>query len=169
MLSPTLSHLLWRPTGVLALAASMCLASYAHAAPVAFNGNYSQNFDTLATSGTSNAWLQGSTLEGWYLYTGASADISTYQAGNGSTNAGAFYSFGATGSPERALGGTASGGAYFGSPLTGAPAGYIALAAVNSTGTAVDSLSINFNGEQWRNGGNASAQSMLMQYGIRAC
>ncbi len=166
MFAPILSHHLRRTSGVLALAASMCLASYAHAGPIAFSGSYTQTFDTLATSGTSNAWLQGSTLEGWYLYTGANADISAYQGANGSTNSGAFYSFGATGSSERALGGTASGAAYFGSPATAAVAGYIALAAVNATGAAVNSLNISFNGEQWRNGGNTSAQAMLMQYGI---
>jgi len=151
-------------SSALALAALMAMATPALAGPVAFTGNYTQNFDTLATSGSN--WLQGDTLAGWYLYTGAGTDIATYQAGDGSSNSGAFYSFGASGSSERALGGAASGGAYFGSPASGAVAGYIALAATNATSAAINTLNISFNGEQWRNGGNASAQSMLLQYGI---
>ena len=60
----------------------------------------------------------------------------------------------------------ASGGAYFGSPASGAVAGWIATSLQNNTGSALDGFSLSFEGEQWRNGGNASAQSMVMQYGF---
>ncbi|MGB3069454.1 MAG: ExeM/NucH family extracellular endonuclease [Ottowia sp.] len=164
MFAPTLSDRGPLAAGALVLAALLGMATPALAAPVAFTGNYTQNFDTLATSGAD--WIQGSTLAGWYLYTGAGADIATYQASDGTSNSGAFYSFGASGNSERALGGTASGGAYFGSPASGAVAGYIAVAATNATSAAINTLTISFNGEQWRNGGNTSAQAMVMQYGL---
>ncbi len=147
-----------RVGGALALAAGLTVAAPAQAGPIAFGGSYAQDFNALATSGTTNAWAQGSTLEGWYLYTAASADIATYRAGDGATNAGAFYSFGSGTTAERALGGVASGSV----------SGYIALALTNSSGAAIDTLNIGFNGEQWRNGGNVAAQPMALEYGFGA-
>lgn len=64
---------------------------------------YTQNFNTLANTGTS------STLpDGWeFLETGANAN-STYTAGTGSSNAGDTYSFGSV-AADRALGTLRSG------------------------------------------------------------
>ena len=133
---------------------------------VNFTGSYSQDFDTLASSGSSNAWTNDTTLSGWHLFrqpTPGTA-ITTYNAGDGNSNTGNFYSYG--NSPDRALGGLASGGTYFGSPASGAAAGWIAFAATNTTGATIDSLDVAFNGEQWRNGGNTTAQSMVLEYGF---
>lgn len=129
-------------------------------------GAYSQNFDSLGNSGTNLAWANDSTIQGWSLFNKTPAAIATYNAGDGSSNAGAFYSFGTVGSGERALGGTASGGAYFGSPASGAVAGWIAVAFTNSTGNALTDFTIAFNGEEWRNGGNTTAQTMVLEYGF---
>ena len=134
--------------------------------PVNFTGStYSQNFDTLATSGT-NAWTNDSTIAGWSLFDKNSAAIPTYNADLGSSNTGSFYSYGSTNSTDRALGGLASGGAYFGTPAAGTVAGWIGFAATNTSGSTINTLNVNFNGEQWRNGGNATAQSMVLQYGF---
>lgn len=135
-----------------------------------FTGTYSQTFDTLALTGTAVAWNNGTTLTGWYLFNRLGADITAYAAGTGSGTAGSFYSFGGTGSAERAFGGLGSGGTYFGSPASGALAGYMALAATNGTGQTLSEFTLSFDGEQWRNGGNASlaAQSMVLQYGFGA-
>ena len=130
--------------------------------------SYTQNFNGLATSGTANAWTNDSTLPGWSLFTKDSNAITAYVAGDGSTNTGGFYSFGTGTATERALGGTASGGAYFGSPASGSLAGYIAVAFTNNSGSTISGFTVAFNGEQWRNGGNATAQSMVMQYGFGA-
>jgi hypothetical protein len=127
---------------------------------------YNQNFDSLATCGT--GWVNDSTLAGWSLFNATGAAITTIPQANGSTNAGSFNSFGTTGATDRALGATASGGTYFGSPASGALAGYIVAAFTNVSGSNINSASINFNGEQWRNGGNTTAQSMVIQYGIGA-
>jgi hypothetical protein len=88
-------------------------------------GTYSQNFDSLATSGTSNPFVSNSTLPGWYIVNGDSlyggtgpftlafpaSPVATpnYRAGNGSSNTGAIYSFGTGTEPDRALGSVGSG------------------------------------------------------------
>jgi hypothetical protein len=127
---------------------------------------YSQNFDSLTTSTSAQTWTNNSTLAGWGLYTSAGQDIASYFGDTGSTNSGSFKSFGAAGSSDRALGGVTSGNAYFGSPASGNVAGYIALALNNTTGASLDSLTLSYAGEQWRNGGNTSAQSIVLQYGF---
>lgn len=135
-------------------------------AQVPFNGTYTQNFDTLAASGAGLAWANNSTLPGWFLFNKNLASITSYVAGNGASNTGSFYSLGL--SADRALGGVASGGAYFGSPAQGAVAGWIALAVRNDTGGSVDGITLRFNGEQWRNGGNTEPQPMVLEYGMGA-
>lgn len=127
---------------------------------------YSENFDSLSTSTTASPWANDSTLVGWSLFNGTGAAVPTIVGGSGSTNAGSFYSFGASGSGERALGSTASGGSYFGSPPSGALAGWIALSMTNTSGGTLDSFSVAFDGEQWRNGGNTNAQAMVLEYGF---
>jgi predicted extracellular nuclease len=137
--------------------------------PINFNGSYSQNFDTLATTaGTGLAWSNDTTLPGWFLFSqpAPGTALTTYGADSGTNNAGSFYSYGASGSTERALGGLGSGGAYYGSPASGAIAGWIGFGATNSTGSTISSLDLSFNGEQWRNGGNATAQTMVLEYGF---
>ena len=125
-----------------------------------------KTFNTLAATGTNIPWTNDSTIAGWSLFDRIGAAISAYNADPGSSNTGSFDSYGATGSTDRALGGLASGGAYFGSPTAGNVAGWIAFAATNTSGSTIDTLNLNFNGEQWRNGGNTTAQSMVLQYGF---
>jgi hypothetical protein len=133
--------------------------------PTSFTGtSYTQNFNTLATSGTANSWTNDSTLAGWFLYDKNAAAITTYGAETGSTGLNTFTSYGTT--SERALGAAGSGGTYFGSPAGGAIAGWIAFSATNNTGSTVNNVKIAFDGEQWRNVGNATAQTMVLEYGI---
>lgn len=110
-----------------------------------------QNFDSLATSGTSIAWVNDSTIAGWY------SSRATYNAGTGSSNAGALYSFGS--STDRALGGVgsnATGTIYFGVKLS------------NATGATIQALTVAYTGEQWRNGGNTTPQRLDFAYQINA-
>ena len=127
--------------------------------------SYTQNFDSLATTGTANLWANDSTLQGWSLFASNNAPITAYSTGNGSSNTGSFYSFGTTGSTDRALGGVGSAGAYFGAPASGNIAGWIAVAFQNNSGSALNNFTVSFDGEQWRNGGNASTQPMVLEYG----
>lgn len=144
---------------------------YAHAshAVVSFNGSYSQNFDSLGTSGT--AWVNDSTITGWSLFRGPSnapVAISSILTGSGSVNTGSFYNFGTTNASDRAIGGSGAGGAYFGSPSSGAVAGFITVALQNISGTTYESFAVSYTGEQWRDGGAATpvAQTMVFEYGF---
>lgn len=118
--------------------------------------NYSQNFDSL----TSNAWSNDSTIAGWSLFKSPApgSAVTAITVGTGSSNTGAFYSFGALNSTERALGGLGSGSL----------SGWIAAAFTNNTGSSISDITVGFDGEQWRNGGNATmaAQQMVLQYGF---
>jgi len=68
-------------------------------------GTYSQDFDSLANSGTANSWTDNSTLPGWYASKQIAPNvITTYRADNGGNNAGPLYSYGASASANRALG-----------------------------------------------------------------
>jgi hypothetical protein len=137
--------------------------------PVSFVDLYQQNFNSLALTGTSLAWTNDLSLPGWFLFrqsSSAPVAIPTYSANTGSSDTGAFYSYGSSGSSDRALGGLGSGGNYFGSPGVGEVAGWIALALTNSSGAVLEALNIQFAGEQWRKASNSTAQSMTLSYGF---
>ena len=121
-----------------------------------------QTFDTLATSGTANTWTDNTTLPGWYSqFSATPANPVTYRADAGGSNTGAIYSWGTGTATERA----------FGSVASGTPANiFNAVRLVNNTGATITSLSISFNGEQWRDGGAATpvAQTLSFQYQVAA-
>jgi hypothetical protein len=130
---------------------------------------YSESFDSLTTVATpATNWVNDSTLPGWSLFIASGAAAPTIAADNGGSNAGTFRSYGTTAASDRALGGLGSGGAYFGAPAQGAVAGYIAAGLTNTSALVLDSFTLRFDGEQWRNGGNATAQTMVMEYGFGA-
>ncbi|MEO7793739.1 MAG: ExeM/NucH family extracellular endonuclease, partial [Thermoanaerobaculia bacterium] len=118
----------------------------------------SQNFDTLATTGTNLVWTDNSTIPGTY------STRTTYNGGTGSSNTGALWSFGVAGvNPltDRALGGVGSGG-------TGTF--YWAVCYTNNTGAALTSLDVAYIGEQWRDGlpVPAAAQTIAFEYQVAA-
>lgn len=134
---------------------------------ISFVSSYSQNFDSLsATTATSVPWSNDSTIPGWSLFRqpAPGTAITGYAVSSGGTNTGSFFSFGTT--PERALGGQGSGGTYFGSPASAAVAGWITVGLENDSGATINAVNLSFNGEQWRNGGNTSAQTMVLEYGF---
>jgi hypothetical protein len=100
-----------------------------------------------------------------YRQPATGTDITSYAAGTGSSTTGSFYSFGASGSNERALGGVGAGAAYFGSPAAGAVAGWIAVGFSNNTGRNLTQFSVTYAGEQWRDSGATAAQTMRFEYG----
>ena len=115
---------------------------------------YTENFDTLANVGTSSILPAG-----WLISeTGGNANT-TYTAGTGSGNAGDTYSFGASGSTERALGGLQSGSLV---PTIGA-------IFTNDIGVTITTLTINYVGEGWRLGASGrGADSILFEYSLDA-
>ncbi len=98
---------------------------------------YTENFDSLVNSGTSDA-----VPFGWALAETGSSGNATYRAGDGTGNTGDTYSFGAAGATDRAFGGLRSGSVV---PTIGAQF-------TNNTGEEITSLAIFFTGEQWRIG-----------------
>ena len=114
---------------------------------------YTQDFNTLASTGTS------STLPtGWALSETGSALNTTYTAGTGSSTTGDTYSFGATGNTERA----------FGSLQSGSLISTIGACFTNDTGSAINSLGIAYTGEQWRLGALARSDRIDFQYSLNA-
>lgn len=112
------------------------------------NSPLTEDFNTLASTGTGITWTDNVTIPGWY------SSRATYNSGTGSSNAGALYSFGSTGSTDRALGSVGSGST--GTVFWGARF-------VNNTGTTITSLDVNYVGEQWRTGGSSSATPSIAQ------
>lgn len=139
----------------LAALAAASLSAQAQVQLTADSLNYSQNFDTLASSGTSS-----SLPAGWaFLETGSNANT-TYAASNGSGGnfAGNTYSFGTSNSSERALGGLSSGNLE---PKFG-------VSFLNLAGRAIESVSIGYIGEQWRLGARNRVDSLTFQYSTNA-
>jgi hypothetical protein len=114
-----------------------------------------ENFNTLANSGTSSVLPTG-----WaFAETGPNADL-FYRAGTGSLTTGDTYSFGATASSERAFGGLRSSNLV---PFIGA-------ALRNDTGGVIAMLDISFTGEQWRLGATPRIQPdrIFFEYSLNA-
>ncbi|MCS7003977.1 MAG: fibronectin type III domain-containing protein [Cytophagales bacterium] len=129
------------------------------------SNTYSENFDALSNTGTSNPWSNNSTLLGWYaqFQTGT---LTQYRADNGSGTTGALYSFGTSSSSERSLGSIASN-TISGTPPT--PGVYYGIRIKNNqTSSPITSLSINFVLEQWRNGGSDVKDTIYFQYLLNA-
>lgn len=135
----------------IASTAMICLPVPALAAglEITGTGSYSQNFDTLPPSGTANPWADDSTLAGWY------ASKNAINAGTGSSDNAALYSFGPAAGSERALGSLASGG-------TGII--YYGVLFHNTAGSPVVIDTIAYTGEQWRKSGVETVQTLELSY-----
>ena len=146
-----------RPTAACAALASF----FAFIAPAAFAQDVSlvggapsvQTFDSLAASGT------GTTLpSGWYFAESGQNANATYTAGDGSSNTGDTYSFGSSGSSDRALGTLQS------SKL----ASTIGALLRNDTGNTLNEIAVAYTGEQWRLGATGRADRLDFQYSTNA-
>lgn len=143
---------------------------------------YTQSFDSLTVDSSTTNWQNDSTLPGWSLFrinTGmepAPVAIQKYELSDGTLDLGRFYSFGTTGDSDRALG--AVGKSPFGDGIS-APtgvsipnnslAGWIAVCFTNDTMTTLNQFSVEFDGEQWRQGGDNEppvAQTMEFEFGF---
>jgi hypothetical protein len=122
-------------------------------------GNQStQDFNGLSANGTN---LDKSTLpEGWdFLGIGNNAS-STYSAGDGSSNIGGIYSFGANNSFDRSLGSLTS------TDLTSAIFG-VNFTIANAT-DPIESVTITYQAEQWWTGSRTAVDKLAFQYSIDA-
>lgn len=115
---------------------------------------YTQNFDSLASTGTSST-----APNGWAFSESGTSANTTYTAGTGSSSTGDTYSFGSASSTERAFGGLQSGSLI---PTIGA-------SFTNNTGATITSLLISYTGEQWRLGASGrGADRIDFQYSTDA-
>ncbi|MCC6599889.1 MAG: hypothetical protein IT223_04360, partial [Crocinitomicaceae bacterium] len=114
-------------------------------------GSNAQDFNTLAMSGTGITWADNSTIPSWY------ASRTTYNAGTGSSNTGALYSFGSVSASDRALGSVNTNG-------TGAIAYGIQLQ--NNSGSAITDMTVAYTGEQWRKESNTTQDQILFYYKV---
>jgi uncharacterized protein len=140
-------------TAAATLVAAPAAFAAGEATLTALDTAYTQNFDSLAGTGTSSVLPTG-----WaFAEAGANANT-TYTAGTGSSATGDTYSFGSAASTERALGG------LFSSNLTPTfGAGF-----TNSTGGTITSLDVAYTGEQWRVGTAARTDRLDFQYSTDA-
>ncbi|HXG46892.1 MAG TPA: PEP-CTERM sorting domain-containing protein [Methylomirabilota bacterium] len=115
---------------------------------------YTQDFDTLASSGSTGTTLP----DGWAFYETGSAANASYGVGTGSSATGNTYSFGSAGATDRALGALRSGSlaSVFGVQIR------------NSSGSILTALDIRYTGEQWRLGRQDRADQLDFQYSLDA-
>ena len=127
---------------ITAMSSAIVLLAQTASAQIFFGaGTYSQNFDSLASSGTIN-WTNNLTLPGWYAAR-STTNITTCLTGTGTSATGGTYSFGVSGAnplTERALGSLAGSSS----------ANAFGLRFTNDTGMTVTNLIVSFTGEQWR-------------------
>jgi hypothetical protein len=117
---------------------------------------YTQNFDSLASSGTTSNTVPTNFQYGTNT-SGAPAAYTTpaYNINNGSSTSAGVYSYGTTGSTDRA----------FGSIVTNAvPSALYGFGFTNDTNQVITTLQFSYTGEQWRDNGNAAIQPLNFQF-----
>jgi hypothetical protein len=121
--------------------------------PILAGTTYTEDFDTLANTGTSTLIPQG------WLFSEALVNMNaTYTASVGSSTTGDTYSFGPSANSDRAFGGLQSGSLL---PTVGA-------CFVNNTGATVSVLNIGYDGEQWRLSTTGRNDRLDFEYSIDA-
>lgn len=163
---------LFRATSAIAV---LTVTASAVAGPLSYTGGtYTQNFDTLPSTGASSvanrgpnyinpSWsgVTGSNLEGWqFAQPLGTATTTEYRAQNGSLSGSGgrgVVSFGTTGSSDRALGSLTTSNQI---PTFG-------LVLTNNTAQVLTSFTLSFTGEQWRRGDRVDPQNTLFfSYGL---
>jgi hypothetical protein len=148
---------------VMALTAPGIHAAVSYTTPESI---YTQNFDSLNGVTT---WTNNSTLTGWYARTDATASITAIGSNTGTTTTGALYSFGVAGTnlvSERSFGYASSNGFTGGTP--GTSKNYLGFNVNNNTGETMTTITIGYDGEQWRKENNANSHGITVEYSLDA-
>jgi hypothetical protein len=125
----------------------------ANAAVMLTSASYQQDFNTLASTGTSS-----SLPTGWSIAEGGANANAIYTASTGSNATGDTYSFGTAGSNERALGGVASANLF---PRYG-------VQFTNGLGRTITSLDLAYVGELWRVGTAGNLNTLSFAWSLDA-
>jgi len=173
-------------TGAMLFAGQLTIASVSYTTPGAA---YSQDFDSLPNTpqntslGSSPAgWIDDTTspgasqfsILGWYLYhptattEGGANSHQRLRIGAGTATTGAFMSWGASGSTDRALGDL--GASTLAPEAPGSADGgnlYIALRLYNDTGLTLSRFTLSYTGEQWHTG-TGSPETMTFGWSTTA-
>jgi hypothetical protein len=124
----------------------------------ASSGFHYQNFNSLSNSTVATDFIDNVTIPGWYSQRTTSSIA--YGAGAGTSNSGGLYSYGSTGSTDRALGTIGSSNTSFGGNFAHG------VQFVNNTGANVTQMSVSYKMEQWRCGGNTTPNTLTFWYKI---
>jgi hypothetical protein len=116
-----------------------------------FNSPYTQNFDTLASSGTSSV-----VPTGWAFVEAGSSPNMEYSAGPAGSW-GDTFSFGNPNSSERAFG-----------SVYGATSSLIGASFRNDTGKTITTLAISYFGEEWYVGKSGRVDAINFEYSFKA-
>lgn len=121
---------------------------------------YAQDFNTLPNSGTFT-WSNNSTLPGWYVVTSAGTFNATAVVSDGVSNLAdlTIASVGSSGSSDRAL-------AHHTRVVT-TPT-YVGLGFTNDSTRELNSFSLTYTPEQWKEGTNQRTLTFTVQYRIGA-
>lgn len=142
--------------GLAVLAAPAEASESPPAALTALGTAYTQNFDTLVSSGTGTE--ADNTPQGWtFVEAGTNANTS-YATTNGGSTTGDTYSYGSLNSTDRGFGSQNSGG---NTPKVGA-------LFTNATGETINSLDVAFVAEHWRVGNQGRSDALVFEYSTNA-
>ncbi len=119
-------------------------------------GSYSQDFNTLISSGSAT-WNNNATIPNWYAKRTGTG--STIAADSGAASGGNLYSYGESSNLERALGSLGSGNAAAGSFAYG-------VLLRNNSSVSVTDIKVTYVLEQWRNSAVATAHDIKFFYKV---
>lgn len=130
---------------------------------------YTQDFNTLSSTGESNVWANNSTIPGWYIYSSQSSSgasgrratvpddvapadwvaIDTYEADDAPRTRSRLYSLGQNGSSDRAIGAYTTNSFNPFDGLINPGDNLYAVAIQNTTGATLTEATVSYAGEQW--------------------
>ena len=143
----------------IAVLAALVFATAAGAQAGFPGGTYSQDFNTLANTGTSST-----VPTGWAFNETGSGGNTTYAADNGSSSTANTRSYGTTNSTDRAFGALDNSSGQPASQVQST----IGVQFQNNAGRPIGSLAISYACEQWRLGASGTADQMNFQYSTNA-
>ncbi len=143
------------------------VASVTTPGPILYStGTYTQDFDGLPASGTFTPgaigpFYAGSTpvnatgMQGWQYANSTGSNVN-FAVSDGTSSTGSVFSYGTGTATDRALGAVASGSVI------------ARLGAVirNTSASPLTNFTINFTGEQWRNGGSNIPNALAFEYSL---